>query len=96
MNKLEFGDLTLNLDTCQIYFKENSIEIKGKELELLIMNKGHVVSRDEIANKIWGYDSKAEYNNVEVYITFIRRKFKILETHVKIKAIRGIGYKLEE
>lgn len=55
MNKLEFGDLTLNLDTCQIYFKENSIEIKGKELELLqllIMNKGHVVSREEIANKI--------------------------------------------
>lgn len=55
MNKLEFGDLTLNLDTCQIYFKENSIEIKEKELELLqllIMNKGHVVSREEIANKI--------------------------------------------
>ncbi len=98
MNKLEFGDLTLNLDICQIYCKENYIEIKGKELELLqllIMNKGQVVSREEIANKIWGYDSEAEYNNVEVYITFIRRKFKILETHVKIKAIRGIGYKLE-
>lgn len=98
INKLEFGDLTLNLDTCQISCNENFIVINGKELELLqllMVNKGQVVDREVLANKIWGYDSEAEYNNVEVYITFIRRKFKILKTNVKIKAIRGIGYKLE-
>ncbi len=98
INKLEFGDLTLNLDTCKISCSENSIVINGKELELLqllMVNKGQVVDREVFANKIWGYDSEAEYNNVEVYITFIRRKFKILKTNVKIKAIRGIGYKLE-
>lgn len=98
INKLEFGDLTLNLDTCQISCNENFIVINGKELELLqllMVNKGQVVDREVLANKIWGYDSEAEYNNVEVCITFIRRKFKILKTNVKIKAIRGIGYKLE-
>lgn len=98
INKLEFGDLTLNLDTCQINCNENFIVINGKELELLqllMVNKGQVVDREVLANKIWGYDSEAEYNNVEVCITFIRRKFKILKTNVKIKTIRGIGYKLE-
>ena len=45
--------------------------------------------------RIWGYDSEAEYNNVEVYITFIRRKLKLIESKVNIKAVRGIGYKLE-
>lgn len=67
INKLEFGDLTLNLDTCQISCNENSIVINGKELELLqllMVNKGQVVDREVLANKIWGYDSEAEYNNV--------------------------------
>ena len=67
INKLEFGDLTLNLDTCQISCNENSIVINGKELELLqllMVNKGQVIDREVLANKIWGYDSEAEYNNV--------------------------------
>ena len=67
INKLEFGDLTLNLDTCQINCNENFIVINGKELELLqllMVNKGQVVDREVLANKIWGYDSEAEYNNV--------------------------------
>ena len=60
-----------------------------------MLNKNQIVDRENLANKIWGYDSEAEYNNVEVYITFIRRKLKILNSNVKIKAVRGIGYKLE-
>ena len=46
--------------------------------------------------RIWGFDSEAEYNNVEVYITFIRRKLKLIGSLVNIKSVRGVGYKLEE
>ena len=60
-----------------------------------MINKTHVVNRETLVNKIWGYDSEAEYNNVEVYITFIRRKLNILKSNVKIKAVRGVGYRLE-
>lgn len=53
------------------------------------------MSRETLANKIWGYDSDAEYNNVEVYVSFLRKKLKILQSNIRIKAVRGIGYKLE-
>ena len=86
------------MDTCKLTCGENSIVINGKELELLqllIINKNIVVSREMLANKIWGYDSETEYNNVEVYMSFLRKKLKLIKSNVKIKAIRGIGYKLE-
>lgn len=98
LNILEFEKLKLNLDTCQMEYNKNSITINGKELELLqllMINKTQIVDRETIASKIWGYDCDAEYNNVEVYITFIRRKLKLLKSNIKIKAVRGIGYKLE-
>ena len=49
-----------------------------------------------IISKIWGYDSSAEYNYVEVYASFLRKKLKLLKSKVKIKAVRGTGYKMEE
>ena len=98
LNILEFNGLKLNLDTCQMSCKDNFITINGKEMELLqllIVNKNQVLNRELITSKIWGYDSDAEYNNVEVYISFIRKKLKLLNANVKIKSVRGIGYKLE-
>ena len=98
LNILEFNGLKLNLDTCQMSCEDNSITINGKEMELLqllIVNKNQVLNRELITSKIWGYDSDAEYNNVEVYISFIRKKLKLLNANVKIKSVRGIGYKLE-
>lgn len=95
---LEYEDLKLELRTGKMYCQENSITINGKELELLeilLVNKGQITNRENLANKIWGYDSEAEYNNVEVYVSFLRRKLKLLKSKVKIKAVRGIGYKLE-
>ena len=97
-DNLEFGDIKLDLKTGKIVCKENSILINGKELdllEILLLNKRQIINRETLANKIWGYDSDAEYNNVEVYISFLRKKLKLLKSNVKIKAIRGIGYKLE-
>ena len=96
---LEYGDLILDLKNAKLKCKNNELQIGGKELELLeqlLINKNQISSRENLAERIWGYESEAEYNNVEVYITFIRRKLKLLDSNVLIKAIRGVGYKLEE
>ena len=98
---LSFGDLKLNLKTCDIINTNNeqSITLSGKEfalMEFLFRNKNQVVNREQIAERIWGYDNDSRYNNVEVYLSFLRKKIKFLEANVRIKAIRGLGYTLEE
>lgn len=98
-NILEFKDLKLDLRTGKMSSNDNEIAINGKELELLeilLLNKNQITDREQLANKIWGYNSDAEYNNVEVYVSFLRKKLKLIKSNVKIKAVRGIGYKLEE
>lgn len=95
---LEYGDLTLDIKNAKVKCNDNEIQISGKELDLLeqlLLNKEQVSVRENLAQRIWGYESDAEYNNVEVYITFLRRKLNLLQSKVKIKAVRGIGYKLE-
>ena len=95
---LEYGDLVLDLKNAKLKCSNNEIQISGKELEILeqlLINKNQISSRESLTERIWGYDSDAEYNNVEVYITFVRRKLKLIESKVTIKAVRGIGYKLE-
>ena len=96
---LEYCDLVLDLKNAKLKCKDNEIQISGKELELLeqlLINKNQITSRESLAERIWGYESDAEYNNVEVYITFVRRKLKLIKSVVTIKAVRGVGYKLEE
>ena len=98
---LSFADLKLNLKTCDILNDNNSqsMTLSGKEfalMEFLFRNKNQVVNREQIAERIWGYDNDSQYNNVEVYVSFLMKKIKFLESNVRIKAIRGIGYMLEE
>lgn len=96
---LEYGDLKLNLSTGTMSSNGNEIAINGKELELLetlMLNRNQIVTKEMLISKIWGFDSSAEYNYVEVYACFLRKKLKLLKSKVKIKAIRGTGYKLEE
>lgn len=100
-DKLSFYNLQLNLKTCDIINIDNgqSMILRGKEfalMEFLIRNKNQVVSREQIAERIWGYDNDSQYNNVEVYLSFLRKKIKFLEANVRIKSIRGLGYMLEE
>ena len=95
---LEFGDLVLDLKNAMLKCNDNEIQISGKELDLLehlMLNQKQISTREKLLDKIWGYESDAEYNNLEVYITFIRRKLKLIDSKVNIKAVRGIGYKLE-
>ena len=95
---IQYEDLSLNLRNGKISCQNNEITINGKELELLeilMINKNQAVSREILADKIWGFNSDAEYNNVEVYISFLRKKLKLLKSKVEIKTVRGIGYILE-
>ena len=96
---LEYGDIILDLKNAKIKCNDNEIQLSGKELEILeqlLLNKNQILSREKLLERIWGFESDAEYNNIEVYLTFIRRKLKLVESKVNIKAVRGIGYKLEE
>ena len=98
-NILEYKDLKLDLRTGKMISNSNEMEINGKELdllEILLLNKNQITDREQLANKIWGYNNEAEYNNVEVYVSFLRKKLKLIKSNVKIKAVRGIGYKLED
>ena len=97
---LSFGDLELHLKQCTIQNSTNgqSIQLGKKEfqlLELFLRNQNQIITREQIVEKIWGYENDAEYNNVEVYISFTRRKLNFIETAARIKAVRGLGYILE-
>lgn len=97
-NMLTYGDLVLDLSTGKLKCKDNEVSINGKELnlmEVLLINKEQIIDKEVLTEKIWGYDSDAEYNSVEVYISFLRKKISLLKSNVKISTVRGIGYKLE-
>lgn len=96
---LGFGDISLDVHTATLSCTANgqSVRLSEKELRLLeymIANGGQILTREQLALKIWGYESEAEYNNVEVYMSFTRKKLAFVGASVEIKAVRGIGYEL--
>ncbi len=98
-NILSFGDITLDTATFTLSCITNgqSVRLGEKEyriLEYLIVNSSQVLTREQLAVKIWGFESEAEYNNVEVYMSFTRKKLGFIQAKTEIKAVRGIGYEL--
>lgn len=95
---LKFEDLSLDVKGAVLKCDNGqSVRLGEKELrilEYLISNQGRVLTREQIALKIWGYESDSEYNNVEVYMSFARKKLAYVGTRCEIKALRGIGYEL--
>ncbi len=96
---LEFGDISLDSKTLNLKCLINNqiVRLSEKEyriLEYLISNSNRVLTREQLAVKIWGYDNDSEYNNVEVYMSFTRKKLTFIGAKTEIKAIRGIGYQL--
>ena len=97
---VEAGDLRLNIKNTTLTCTTNneSIEVVCKEfmlLEYLMKNQNQVLQKEQLYEKIWGLDNESESNNLEAYLSFIRKKIKIIGSNVQIKAIRGLGYKLE-
>ena len=96
---LTYADISLDMNTYSLSCITNgqSVRLSEKEyriLEYLISNSGHILTREQLAVKIWGFESEAEYNNVEVYMSFTRKKLSFVEAKTEIKAVRGIGYEL--
>ena len=95
---LTFEDITLDVKNAVLKCENGqSVRLGEKELhilEYLIANGGQVLSREQIALKVWGYESDSEYNNVEVYMSFARKKLAYVKSKCEIKALRGIGYEL--
>ena len=99
-NSICFADLILDIKKLNLLNKTNnlSVDIMGKEfqlLELLIRNPNQILDKELIFNKIWGYESETEINTLEAYISFLRKKLKLIKSNVQIKTIRNMGYKLE-
>lgn len=98
LDTMRFEDLTLSLSTCDLQQGVKTVHLNFKEFEImkLLMSNPHTtVNKDSIITKVWGYDSDAEDNNVEAYISFLRKKLLFLGSSVSIKTLRKIGYKLE-
>ncbi|MBE7087519.1 MAG: response regulator transcription factor [Clostridiales bacterium] len=96
---LSFGDITLDRDTFEICKESHKIALGKKEfqiMEMLILNKGKSIDKEKFIEKIWGYDTDAEYNTIEVYVSFLRKKLLAIGSKTEIKSLRGIGYTLGE
>mgnify|MGYP001771819822 CR=1 FL=1 len=96
---LTWGDLSLERATFSLSCAERAVRLSRREydlMELLMRNGNQVVTKEQMLVKVWGYDSQAEDNNVEVYISFLRRKLTHLHSAVKIKTLRMLGYCLTQ
>ena len=99
LDELKFGDLVLSKSIGELSCGERSIRLGKKEFSImhLFMTNGNiVVTKEQILQNAWGIESEAEDNNVEVYISFLRKKLRFLHTNVQISTLRKFGYKLTE
>ena len=96
--KIDFGDISLNLESHNLSCGSKSINLSYKEFSIaniLISSKGQIVSKDMLISKVWGVESSAVDNNVEAYISFLRKKLKFLGSNTQIETVRKVGYRLE-
>ncbi len=97
-DQIQCADLTLEKSAFTLSCGERSVRLSRREfdmMELLMLNQKQVITKESLLLKIWGYESDAEDNNVEVYISFLRKKLDHLHSQVRIKTIRMVGYCLE-
>ncbi len=98
LNELVFGNTHLDLESATLVCGENSIRLSAKEFEimrlLLVAGSNHM-SKETLLTKVWGYDSDAVENNVEVYVGFLRKKLVSIGSDIRIEAVRKLGYHLE-
>lgn len=98
-NLLALGNLSLNRETFELSVGDEAIRLGNKEfqmMEMLLSNAGRLISTEQFMEHIWGYETEAEINVVWVYISYLRKKLTALGANIEIKAVRGVGYTLEE
>ena len=97
-DEFTFGDIALNKSTFSLSREGQFVKLSLKEyqiMEMMMVNPKQLIPKERFIEKIWGYESDVEYNNVEVYISFLRKKLGAIGSGVTIKTARGIGYYLE-
>jgi DNA-binding response OmpR family regulator len=98
-HQLQFADLKLNRSTREIYRGDRAIELTAKEfdlLEYLLSHPRQVLTRDQILERVWGYDFMGDSNIIEVYIRYLRLKLEAEQETRLIQTVRGVGYVLRE
>lgn len=98
LEELKYHDLTLSISTRTLSCGQKSVRLGFKEFEvlhLLMANTGIILSKEDLINKVWGAESEAEDNNVEAYISFLRKKLSFLNARVQINTVRKVGYRLD-
>ena len=98
LNELSFQDLTLDLNTITLRCGQRDVQLSPKEFalaRLMLSEPSMTYSKDLLISRAWGLDSEATANNVEAYISFLRKKLRYLGSRVAIKNLQKIGYRLE-
>lgn len=98
INELSFGNTILDLDTSMLICGKESVRLSAKEFDvmrLLLQSPMHNISKESILAYVWGYDSNAVENHVEVYVGFLRKKLNSINSNINIVALRNLGYHLE-
>ncbi len=98
VDELSYGNTSLDLATSMLICGENSVRLSAREFDvmrLLLQYGDKNLSKEVILAKVWGYDSNAVENHVEVYVGFLRKKLRSIGSNIKIEALRRLGYHLE-
>ncbi len=98
INELVFGNTHLDIESASLACGENSIRLSAREFEvmrLLMTSREKHISKESLLTKVWGYDSNAVENHVEVYVGFLRKKLTSIGSDIRIEAVRRLGYHLE-
>jgi len=97
--ELSIAGLSLNSRACEAMVDNKKIKLTVTEaqlLELLMRNRGRVLTKEQILDRIWGFDKEVEIKNVELYIFYLRKKIDFDKSDVTIQTIRGVGYCFKE
>lgn len=97
--EIVYNDIVLKLKRNELVCEENVVKLSLKEFKIIdffMKNPEQIITKERLIEKIWGDDSDAEYNNVEVYISFLRKKLQFINAKTEIRTSRGVGYLLEK
>lgn len=98
VDELALGNTALDLGACTLVCGERSVGLSAREFDVMryiLQAKGNISSKEAILAKVWGYDSNAVENHVEVYVGFLRKKLASIGSNLRIEAVRRLGYRIE-
>ena len=97
-DELHAGNTTLDKNTHELLSTKGTVKLASKEyqiMDILMRNSRQIIPKETFIEKIWGHDNEAEYNSIEVYVSFVRKKLTAVGSDLQIKAVRNVGYCLE-